>query len=202
MKTLLTLILCLAGTMARAAQEEFIPYSSVTNLAMHVTNYHPPKIYLTLFPKVSTNTTEAYQPSELPFRGVSFSVQLSNLVFRIGSTNSVFCRLENNSTNDIMCSSYTFVGLTNSSVGIYEILPRAPRPKSDGGLINIFNPGRGLSFAEVIVSTTRKWSLSFKVNDDIQPGDYVLVASQGVITSDAKYSCEIRANPLVVRVVK
>lgn len=201
MKTTLILIVFLMAGLSLRGQPQIAPYLSITNLSRHLTNYHPNKLFATET-NIAPTMVDFYRPKEAPFRLVSFSVNISNNVLIAGTTNNIHFRLSNHSTNDILYWSLTHVYITNTTGYCYEIFPRIEAAKDGGGLMNTFNPGRGISFFPVKAKKLVEWDVPFLLDKDIPPGRYELLASQGVISLDGRYSWEIRANLLDVEVVK
>ena len=201
MKIKLLLTVCFAVNFTYSSQAQITYYKSITNMSRHVTNYHPTRLSLKLWPNISTNTTDFYFPSETPFHNDKFSINISNSVIVLGATNILQCRLDNQSTNAIAYWSLTFVYVTNNT-SFYQLLPKVEPPNTNAGPENTFNPGVGVSFIGIEAGKTREWDLPLIINKRVQEGKYELRASQGVVTRDAKYSWELQANSLEVNVVK
>lgn len=110
----------------------------------------------------------------------------------VGSTNNLRCRLDNQSENKVYYWTLTYVFLSNNASLNYQLLPDLEPSRAKNGI----------GFPAIGKGMASEWDLPFVIDKRVQPGDYELHASQGVVTSDAKFSWEIEANTLQINVVK
>jgi hypothetical protein len=176
----LLFILAFAGICKLHAQTEGCNYSSITNLARGATNY--------------------YKASPSLFQEVKFSTGISNNLITPKETNFLHCRLYNGTTNIILCQSVIFACLTNSSSGCYQISPVLEPPETNSGPKITFVPKNDYYLIKVNAGQVREWDLSFVIGTNLHFGEYEIRASQGVVTGNGRFSWELTANTLKVKI--
>lgn len=147
---------------------------------------------------------DLFKMNPASFREVQFSIALSNIVLRTGSTNYLHWMLRNNSTNLIL---YEAIGAISPSVPspVYltnndhnYLLIEMPRLPHGGG--NVFNSPGAISFLPIDPGKAVEKRIQFVVSGNITVGNYKIVANQFLINTNRE-GC-ILTSTLDVKVVK
>lgn len=136
-------------------------------------------------------------------RDVQFEILLTNNVWSIGSTNTLFCSLRNSSTNIIGVLEMTSRGNTHvfisailtNNLHTYKVLKDYDSNSSENAHMGIYsqnvNPGE-----------IYRWSESAIIEQNFALGNFRLVANQIIVTPDLKEEVSVEAPSLDMTLVK
>jgi uncharacterized membrane protein len=122
---------------------------------------------------------------------VQFKIGLNNRVMDMISTNILRCELSNHSSNVVLyMSTYannaTSVYITNNGC-FYALINQSKLQTNEDRVLG--SGGPAITFLPLNPGETKKWQLSFIISNDVNLGEYKLVAGQLVVKSGSEYCC-------------